>query len=333
MEPKELSKTNTREPFLSWDFMNNFTVRYGTFLGIFAIGIAFSILSRSFFTFNNMMNILLQSTSLIMVTIGMTIALILRGVDLTVGYVADLGALVSVSLLLGGHNPLVAILGGLAAGLIIGAINGVLIINGVPALVGTLGMMFIVQSLELITTGGGTPVMLFNLPTAQTKFFLFLGQGFLGPVPMQVILAAVMVLIIYLVMYHTKIGRYFHAIGGNVKTAFLSGINTKFYFALGFIISGLFSAVAGIMIATRTSVAQPEGSSYLLLDSFVAAYIGSITFRRGQMNIMGSVIGALMVSELTNGVTVLGLGVVYQYVFKGLLIFLAVMLARTRSAS
>ena len=85
------------------------------------------------------------------------------------------------------------------------------------------------------------------------------------------------------------------------------------------------------MMSSRTGIAQPEGSIYLLLDAFVAAYIGSITFRKGQMNIMGTVIGALMVSELTNGVTVMGLDVAYQYVFKGLLIFLAVLLAHSSS--
>lgn len=319
--------------FNSIVFKSNFISKYGTLLGIVCIAIIFSSLTRSFMTFSNIMNIFLQSMPLIMVSLAMTTALVLRGVDLTVAYVSDLASLAAVSLLISNHGAFISILGALGVGAAIGAFNGILIINGVPALVATLGMMFIIKSMELLTTGGGQPLLLFTLPIVKTKGFLFLGQGKIGLIPTQVIIGFIVVLVVYLIFYQNKIGRYFQAIGGNVKAAFFSGIRTKYYFALGFIMSGILSAMAGVMNATRTGVAQPEGSSYLLLDAFVASYIGSITFRKGRMNILGSVVGAFFVSVLSNGVTVLGLGIVYQYIFKGVLIFMAVMIARTGLAT
>ncbi len=115
----------------------------------------------------------------------------------------------------------------------------------------------------------------------------------------------------------------------NIKTAYLSGIKTKQYFVIGFVMSGILSSMAGIVNVARTGIADMEGSSYLLLDAFVASYIGSITFRKGRMNVLGTVVGAFFVSVLSNGITVIGLGVVYQYIFKAILIFIVVMIARS----
>lgn len=317
------SSGNTFRRRLDW-----FVVNFGTIFGLALVAAFFAYRSPSFRTFNNFMNIILQSMPLLMVSLAMTTALILRAVDLSVAYVADLTALAAVSLLIAGYGAPLSIAGGLGVGAAIGVVNGLLIVSGVPALVATLGMMFIIKSLELLTTGGGQPLLLFVQPAAKVKAFLFLGQGKVGPIPMQVVLGILVLVVVYLIMYRSHVGRYFQAIGGNVKVAYLSGVPTKIYFSLGYVMSGVLAACAGLMNATRSGIAQPEGSSYLLLDSFVASYIGSITFCRGRMNIMGTVIGVLFVSVLTNGVNVLGLGVVYQYLAKGLLIFIAVALAR-----
>lgn len=309
-------------------WLERFIVRFGTIAGVGVVVLVFSLLTPSFFTLANARNILLQSMPLLMLSLAMTIVLIMRAVDLSIAYNADFSALVVVWLLLRGHSVPTALAGGLAVGAFIGLVNGFMVTNGVSALVATLGMMFILRSAQLLTTGGGTPLMLMTLPKSKTRPFLFLGQGNVGGVPMQVVIGLAILLLVYVLVYQTRFGRYMHAIGGNVLVAYLSGIRTKLYMALGFVLGGFLSACGGIMSATRTGMAQPEGSSYLLLDSFVAAYIGSITFFKGKMNILGTVVGVFFVSILSNGVTVLGLGVVYQYLFKGCLIFLAVALAK-----
>ncbi len=313
-------------------WFGRFITRYGTICGIIIILAIFSALSPSFRTFNNARNIVLQSMPLLMVSLAMTMALILRGVDLSVAYVADLAALVAAMVLGATGGPYLAVAAGLLAGTAIGVLNGGLIVIGVPALVATLGMMFIIKSMQLLTTGGGQPILVMIMPPAKSKPFLWLGQGTVGPLPMQVLFGVVVLVIMYFVVYRMRAGRYFHAIGGNVKASFLSGVKTRSYFTLGYMLSGTLAACAGIMNVTRTGIAQPEGSSYLLLDSFVASYIGSITFFKGRMNILGTAVGVLFVSILTNGVTVLGLGIVYQYIFKGCLIFVAVAAARFGTA-
>ncbi len=313
-------------------WFGKFITRFGTVTGIVIILAIFSSLSPSFRTFGNMRNIVLQSMPLLMVSLAMTMALLLRGVDLSVAYVADLAALVAALVVVAGGGPALAVLAALGTGMGIGLLNGLLIVTGVPALVATLGMMFIIKSMQLSTTGGGQPILLMILPPMKSKPFLWLGQGSVGPVPVQVIFGLLVLTLVCLLVYRMRAGRYFHAIGGNVQTALLSGVKTKTYFALGFVLSGALASCAGIMNVTRTGIAQPEGSSYLLLDSFVASYIGSITFFKGKMNLLGTAVGVLFVSILSNGVTVLGLGVVYQYVFKGCLIFIAVAAARFGSA-
>lgn len=309
-------------------WLERFIIRFGTILGVGAVVLAFSLLTPSFLSIANARNILLQSMPLLMLSLAMTSVLIMRAVDLSIAYNADFSALAAVWLLLNGFGVPASLAGGLAVGAAIGLVNGFMVINGVSALVATLGMMFILRSAQLLTTGGGTPLMLLTLPKSRTRSFLFLGQGSVAGVPMQVAIGLIVLLLLYVLTYQTRFGRYMHAIGGNVETAYLSGIRTKLYLTTGFVLSGLLSASGGIMSATRTAMAQPEGSSYLLLDSFVASYIGSITFFKGRMNILGTVVGAFFVSILSNGVTVLGLGVVYQYLFKGCLIFLAVALAK-----
>ncbi len=278
------------------------------------------------------MNIVMQSMPLLMLSLAMTLVLMMRGVDMSIAYIADVAGLAAVWLLINGYNAATCVAGGLALGLLIGIVNGLLIITGVSALVAALGMMFIIKSMELLTTGGGNPLLLISVPRAKTKTFLFLGQGRWHGVSMQIVIGLLVLLAIYVLIYHTRVGRYMYAIGGNVKVAFLSGIPTRTYFTLGFVLIGLLSACGGLMNASRTAMAQPEGNSYLFLDAFVAAYIGSITFHKGKMNVLGTVVGVLFVSILSNGVTVLGLGVVYQYIFKGCLIFLAVALAKAGTA-
>lgn len=322
------SAADRRGAFFAPGWFDRSVVRFGTLAGIAAVALVFSALSPAFRTFANGMNIVLQSMPLLMLSLAMTLVLIMRGVDLSIAYVADVAGLAAVALLIRGNDAAVCVAAALAIGVAIGLVNGLLVVNGVSALVATLGMMFIVKSLELMTTGGGNPLLLISVPRPRTRTFLFLGQGKIAGVPMQVLIGLCVLLLVYILIYHTRVGRYMHAIGGNARVAFLSGIGVKAYFAAGFVLSGLLSACGGVMNATRTAMAQPEGNSYLLLDAFVASYIGSITFHKGRMNVLGTVAGVLFVSILSNGVTVLGLGVVYQYLFKGCLIFLAVALAR-----
>jgi ribose/xylose/arabinose/galactoside ABC-type transport system permease subunit len=297
---------------------------YGTLLAMLGALIVFGILEPAVLTTANLASVVDQSSSLVILSVGLAVVMMMRGVDLTVAQVSDAAGLLAAMFLVQDQPLLIVFLVPLLFGLLIGGINGVLMSYlGVPAIIGTLGMMFIVRSFELVISRGREAQILFTLPKEQSEAFFFLGQGSIGPISASIVIAAIAVAVGYLVTTRTALGRYINAVGGNVRAAFLAGVPHRRVFAAGFLISGLFAAIAGMVLTSRAALAAPGAFEPYLLDAFVAVYLGSVVVRSGRINVVGTAVGALFVGLIGNALTLMGLGVPYRYVSYGVVILIA----------
>lgn len=310
----------------------NFIARHGAVIGICCVLLIFQMIEPRFMRIDNILGVLNSSSLLIVMTFGMTMVMAVRGIDLSIAQVADAAGVIAAMLILSGKNFAAAIMGALLFGLLIGIVNAVLISYlGVPAIIGTLGMMFVVRSAELTLTNGAQPQILFTLPAARVKHFFFIGQENIGPVSVLILLTVVVIVVMYFVKERSVFGRYMDAICNNVRSSLLAGINVRRVFGAIFVISSLLAALAGVMLVSRSGNAVPRGVETYLTDCFVAVYIGTLVSSRNKFNIIGSVIGALFVGFLSNFITLMGMGIAYKNIFNGVFIILAVALGVLKS--
>ena len=301
-----------------------FLRRYGAVIGMMAVMLAVAAVKPGFLSGANVQNVLRQSTVLIMISLGLTLVLMQRGVDLSVAQITDAAALMAAALLIHGAPVWAAFLAPVALGGLLGTLNGAMMAYlGVPAIIGSLGTMFVIRSGELIYTHGSEPQILFTLPPRITADFLFLGQKAVGPVPAIILLAALVGVIAFTLTALTPFGRHARAVGSNARAAFLAGVDVRLAFGLGFVLSGVMAGAAGVALASRTGIAVPRGAEPYLLDAFAACYLGTLASRTGAMSVPGTLIGALFVSFLSNGLTILGLGAPYRLALNGAFILLA----------
>lgn len=310
----------------------NFIARHGAVIGICCVLLIFQMIEPRFMRIDNILGVFNSSSLLIVMTFGMTMVMAVRGIDLSIAQVADAAGVIAAMLILSGKNFVAAIMGALLFGLLIGIVNAVLISYlGVPAIIGTLGMMFVVRSAELTLTNGAQPQILFTLPAARVKHFFFIGQENIGPVSVLILLTVVVIVVMYFVKERSVFGRYMDAICNNVRSSLLAGINVRRVFGATFVISSLLAALAGVMLVSRSGNAVPRGVETYLTDCFVAVYIGTLVSSRNKFNIIGSVIGALFVGFLSNFITLMGMGIAYKNIFNGVFIILAVALGVLKS--
>lgn len=315
----------------------NFIARHGAVIGICCVLLIFQMIEPRFMRIDNILGVLNSNSLLIVMTFGMTMVMAVRGIDLSIAQVADAAGVIAAMLILSGKNFVAAIMGALLFGLLIGIVNAVLISYlGVPAIIGTLGMMFVVRSAELTLTNGAQPQILFTLPAARVKHFFFIGQENIGPenigpVSVLILLTVVVIVVMYFVKERSVFGRYMDAICNNVRSSLLAGINVRRVFGATFVISSLLAALAGVMLVSRSGNAVPRGVETYLTDCFVAVYIGTLVSSRNKFNIIGSVIGALFVGFLSNFITLMGMGIAYKNIFNGVFIILAVALGVLKS--
>ncbi|MCD1635808.1 ABC transporter permease [Martelella mediterranea] len=297
---------------------------YGAIFGMLAVLAIFYYLQPAFLHPNNVLNVLRQSAVLIAIALGMAIVMSMRGVDLSAAQIADAAGLIAAMLIIRGEPAWMAFVIPVVFGIVAGGINGILAAYiGVPAIIGTLGMMFIIRSGELVLSNGAEPQILFSLPRGLTKDFLFLGQGSIGPVATLIVLAVVLFFLVWGLMSVTSFSRRAKAIGANVRAAYLAGLSIRSVFALGFVASGALAAIGGVALASRTGVAMPRGAEPFLLDSFAAVFLGTLFSRQGGISIPGTLIGALFIGFLGNGLTIVGLGAPYRFALNGGFILLA----------
>ena len=291
-----------------------------TLLGCFVLFIVFSALTSSFYQPANLLDIMLQSAINAVIAVGMTLVIITRGIDLSVGSIVGLSSMVATGLM--AHNLLLGIVAGLAVGLVCGALNGLLIAKlKLPDFIVTLGTLSVYRGAALIYTNG-QPI--YGLPQGFREAF---GGQLLG-VPTPVIIAVVIAALAYLLVRFTALGEQIVAVGGNEEAARLSGINIDRVKIIVYTLSGLLSSIAGFILIARIGAAEPIGGNGFELQAIGSAVIGGASLFGGIGNPLGSLIGALTLGGLQNGLTLMNVPSFWQYVASGVVVILAVYVDR-----
>lgn len=296
---------------------NNILRNIGILPVLLVFIVVFSIISPNFRTFANMMNIFRATSINLVIATGMTIVILTGGIDLSVGAIAALTAVVGLGMSLGSLSYLavpIALLVGMTAGLI----NGVLVAYvGLPPFIATLGAMTYLRGAAFLLCNG---VSIIN----SDLNFAWIGNGYLGPFPWLMIIALLTVIIAAWVLKKTVYGMRIYAVGGNEVAARYTGIKVKTILLSVYVISGLTSALGGTMIASRMYSANGLIGNGYELDAIAAAIIGGTSFTGGKGSVIGTLFGALIIGVLNNGLTIMGVSYYWQQVVKGVVIIIAV---------
>lgn len=287
--------------------------------------ILFSILAPSFFQFGTLLSILRESSVLLVVALGMTFVVLMGSIDLSVGAIVTLSALVAATVAKDG-NWAVAIFAGIAVGVVAGAINGVLFAYiKVPSFLATLGMSLVIGGVGLWFVGG-RPVQVFN------PGFTWISQGkVLGEFPNIAIWAILLWGAFSFIGQKSRFGRYTYAIGGAEAVSGLAGIPIRRMKLLVLVFSGALAAVAGVMLASRVGAATPGMGDRLTLDSIAAVVIGGTALTGGVGGVYRTILGVLVITTLTVGLNTLGVVPYMQSIVQGAVVVLAVALTLDRS--
>lgn len=305
--------------------MNKFSEiwkKYGTFAILVLLIVLLGILSPEyFFKSDNLTQVVLQSSITILLACGEFFAILIAGIDLSIGAIAALTGMITAKLMMAGVPVWLAIiLGGIIAGGILGAINGGLVnYTGLHPFIITLGTQAIFRGITLIYSNA-SPV--FGFPTAFTGGV----AGWLWKIPIPVIIALGFALILAFVTNKTILGRNIYALGGNKQAAWFSGINVKLLTLIVFIISGVAAGIAGVVMTARLGAAEPLAGVGFETFAIASAIIGGTSFFGGKGKIFGVVIGALIIGVINNGLNILNVSTYYQQIVMGLLIIGAVFL-------
>jgi ribose transport system permease protein len=276
------------------------------------------ITTRTFLTVENLFNIARNYSDIAISALGMTMVLIIAGIDLSVGSIMAFAGLVTALCLTALKLPvLLAIVVGILAGGLIGAINAILIQRfHLPPFIATLGMLGVTRGIVVGTTNG-------QVVRPFPPEFAFLGQGYIGPVPVPVIIMIVMAFIIGLFLKYHVWGTYIYSIGGNETSAILTGLPVNRVKVFVYIMSGLLSGLAGILVVSRLGVSAPTQASGYELNVIAAAVIGGVSLTGGRGTIFGAVLGAMIIGVLYNALVMLSVPTYWQQAFIGGIIILA----------
>lgn len=277
--------------------------------------------SGSFFTRQNIFNVLRQISTNLFLACGMTMVIILGGIDLSVGSIIALSGCISAGCVARYNLPLpIALLMGLLVGLLVGMFNGAVISKTtIPAFIVTLATMNIAKGLAYVYTGG-SPVRV------VTKEWQFLGAGYVGIFPTPVVILVIVLIITAIIMNKTKMGRHMYAVGGNQQAPEFSGIKVEKVKFFVHAFSGLMAGLAGIVLASRMYSGQPTAGDGAEMDAIAAVVVGGTSMAGGSGKIGGTIIGGLIIGVLNNGLNLLNVNSFWQYVVKGVVILLAVFL-------
>jgi ribose transport system permease protein len=295
-------------------------VKYGIYLVLIFLLIFFATASDAFLSVNNLLNILRQVSIVGIVAVGMTFVILTAGIDLSIGSIIGVSAVLGAKLMLFGINPVLACAITLVAGIVIGLINTYFIHEiQIPALIVTLATLTALRGLAYIITGG-LPV--YGLPEGYSV----VGQGYFLGVPVPVIIMIVCFVVGYIVLEKTRFGRYIYGVGSNEEASRLSGVNVRKVKYIAYCLSGLLSAVAGLVLLSRVNSGQPTAGSGYELDVIIGVVLGGVSMNGGEGRISGVITGILIMGVLTNGMILLNISEYYQLVVKGAVLLLAVSL-------
>jgi len=304
---------------------------YGAFIALAFLFILLSIISPEFRTGSNLLNLLRQASFNGLIAFGMTLVILSDGIDLSVGSVFALAAIIAAELIMAGLNAVLAVLIALVAGTLLGLVSGFLVAKcRLQAFIATLITMTAYRGLAYIITDGKPISRLAESATSGAFFFKALGKGNVllfeaVKVPIPAIILILAFLIVFFVLTKTTFGRRIYATGSNAKCANLVGVNTAKIKMACYGISGFLAALAGLMMCSRVNSAQPTFGDGYELDAIAATALGGTSMSGGRGKITGTIAGVLIIAALNNGLNILGVSSYYQDVIKAIVILVAVL--------
>ena len=298
----------------------------GIFWVLVALIVIGGILSPNFLKINNLINVIRQISITGIVSIGMTFVILTGGIDLSVGSIVGVVAVVAATMLKMSVPIPVIILTGLVLGLILGSLNGLGITRGkiVPFIM-TLGSLVALRGLAMVIANG-QPI---SWSRTGVAFDFLGGQSLLG-IPVSVWVFAIVFVIAAIVLKYTPFGRYIYAVGDSKEAARLSGINVKFVEFSAYAISGLLAGLCALVFISRLSVGEPTAGTNMELDAIAMVVIGGTASTGGEGGVAGTLIGAAIIAVIANLLNLLGISPFIQQIVKGLIIVLAVLLERRK---
>ena len=295
--------------------------KYGIYIAFAVLFAILSFSSASFLSVQNVLNVLRQTSLNGIIAVGMTFVIITGGIDLSVGAIVAVSAVVATSFAHpGGYPILVPVVAGLCFGALAGFINGFSIAKGnIAPFIVTLGMMTIVRGAALVFSGG-RPII--NL----TDTYKWIGGGYFLKIPAPVYFFLLVVLAGHFLLAYTKFGRHVYAIGGNEQAARVSGVNVHRIIIAVYTLAGLFAGFAGVVLSSRVMTGSPVAGLGYELDAIAAVVIGGTSLSGGVGSIPGTIIGAMIIGFMSNGLDLLNVSSYYQQIIKGVIIIVSVLL-------
>ncbi len=294
--------------------------KYRAVFVLIILCLVLSIMTPRFIGISNIMNVLTQISVNAIIAIGMTCVILTGGIDLSVGSVVAIAGAVTASLVKSNVSILIALLVALAIGSLIGLFNGAVISKmKIQPFIVTLSTMSILRGVTYVYTNG-IPI------SGLSSGFMFIGNYRFLEVPFPVFIVILIFLITWYVINQTRFGRYVYALGGNEDSARLTGINTDSVKTIVYILSGVFAAISGVIVTSRIGSASPNAGSGYEMDAIAAVVLGGTSMAGGEGTIIGSIIGAMIIGVLNNGLNLLNVSPFYQSIVKGVVILLAVMM-------
>lgn len=299
----------------------------GSVIGLIALFVVISCLNTSFIEPSNLKNLLRQVSINALISFGMTFVILTGGIDLSVGSILALSSVFMGSFIKGGMDPVFGIVLACLIGAALGSINGIVITYGkVAPFIATLATMTIFRGLTLVYTNGN-PIS----GLTENETFLNFGQGYFLGLPVPAVMMLIMFGVLYFVLHKTPLGRKTYAVGGNEKVSFIAGIKINRIKIFAYTVTGFLCGMAGAILTSRLNSAQPTAGTGYELDAIAAVVLGGTSLSGGKGRIVGTIIGALIIGTLNNGLNILNVSSFYQQVVKGIVILLAVLMDRKKN--
>jgi ribose transport system permease protein len=301
--------------------------KLGPFLAFVLLFAVVAVLNPSFIEPLNLLNLLRQISINALIAFGMTFVILTGGIDLSVGSILALSSALMAGMIVSGVDPILSICITALLGALMGAVNGLLITKGkVAPFIATLATMTIYRGLTLVYTNGNPITGLGD----HYSFQLF-GRGYFFGIPVPAVTMLITFIILWFILHKTSFGRKTYAIGGNETAAFVSGIKVDRVKCLIYSLAGMMAAISGAILTSRLNSAQPTAGTAYEMDAIAAVVLGGTSLAGGKGRIFGTLVGALIIGTLNNGLNLLGVSSFYQQVVKGIVILIAVLIDRKKS--
>ena len=308
--------TTANKKKLSFDTMRQLVL---VFILIF-ICLLWTVLTPTFLTFNNIINVIRQASYTAIASIGMTMVIIVGEIDLSAGSLVAVSGLVATWTFKMTNSVILAVLAAIFMGVAVGLFNGFLTAKGdLPGFIATLASMTILRGMAYIVTGGD-PISITD------DRYLNIGTGYVGFLPIPVIIMAVCVIAGSFIMNKLRFGRYVYAVGGNAEASKWSGLNVDKVKIIVYLFMGVLTAVAGLIVSARLGSGQPSAGQSFEMDCITAAVVGGTSMSGGKGKLFGTIVGVLLLSVLSNGMTLIDINSYWQQVIKGGIIVVAVLI-------